>query len=601
MRCAPEWQLYAVALYSRKRVRSSHDPLTEMTARELCSALDEELSRLPEKYRLPLLLCCLEGRTRDEAASELGWSLGALKGRLERGRELLRTRLERRGVCLSTVLLHAGLTSAPLPARLVSLTGQAAAAFVASGGVGSISAPVLELTSCTLGGAGMVRMGVSIVLLAAIALAAGATALSRKAPKQAPTPPVAPVKAAELTGQRNAEPAVDKYGDPLPQGAQARLGGLRLRAAGELMVLAYSPDGKLLATGGLDSAIRLWDTKTGKLVRVLNRGSPENYTNVVLFSKDSSILMACTQLSPTTRRWEVATGRELPAWEWQEPGAKCVSAALSPDGKVFASGSSDGTIRLRDTATGRQLTRLDWHKGAVSGVAFSPDGTHLVSCSDKGGPLYVGPSDGKTAPRPFQGDRVDYQWHSVCFSPDGKQIVTAGWRKVPLDKDKLRPRGLVHCWDVESGKIVRDLLPDPDAPVGGLVAYSPDGKILACGSGDRSVRVWKAATGKLLLGRVKTMDSISALGNCVAFAPDGKTLAVAKGNAVDLWDVASGQSQLANDGHDEGIDSLAFSGTGSVLGSKQHKGGLRLWNAGSGRMVQSLPETSTWGAGRCLP
>ena len=117
-------------------VRPSHDPLAEMTARELCSVLDEELGRLPDKYRLPLLLCCLEGRTRDEAARELNWSLGALKGRLERGRELLRTRLDRRGVCLSAVLLHAGLTSAPVSARLVSATSQAVAALLASGGVG---------------------------------------------------------------------------------------------------------------------------------------------------------------------------------------------------------------------------------------------------------------------------------------------------------------------------------------------------------------------------------------------------------------------------------------------------------------------------------
>ncbi|HLJ96393.1 MAG TPA: RNA polymerase sigma factor, partial [Gemmataceae bacterium] len=93
------------ALESRAVAREQADPDAEITWRELQGVLDEELTRLPLKYREPIVHCCLEGATRDEAARQLGWPLGTLKKRLERGREMLRSRLARRGITLSAALL----------------------------------------------------------------------------------------------------------------------------------------------------------------------------------------------------------------------------------------------------------------------------------------------------------------------------------------------------------------------------------------------------------------------------------------------------------------------------------------------------------------
>jgi RNA polymerase sigma factor (sigma-70 family) len=149
------------------------DPLSELSVREAQAILDEELLRLPEKYRAPLVLSCMEGRTRDEAARQLGWSSKLVKSRLEQGRERLRSRLCRRALtlpaALGAALLMEEAAPAPLPAMLIRAAVQAARS---SDGV---SASVALLAESALGGAAIGKAKIVVVALMLLtgALAAG--------------------------------------------------------------------------------------------------------------------------------------------------------------------------------------------------------------------------------------------------------------------------------------------------------------------------------------------------------------------------------------------------------------------------------------------
>jgi RNA polymerase sigma factor (sigma-70 family) len=532
------------------------DPLAELSARELCGLLDEELQRLPEKYRQPLLLCCVEGKARDEAARQLGWTPDQVKAGLERGRARLKRRLARRGVALSAALLAATVSQgAPVSAALLKATALLAFRPASS----PVNALANALGRCAL----MVRVQVVALVLLTASLGGLGIAFSGQADE--PLPQATETKAEEPRA-KGQEPRTDAHGDPLPPGAIARLGTVRMRHGYWTYDAAFSPDGKILASGGAGRGVCLWDATTGKEVRhFLPKWSQHVYS--VAFSPDGTLLAGGA--GGAIYLWDVATGTEK--FQIENKGGRH-SVAFSPDGKLLASGSND-SVQFWDITTGQELAKLSGHENGISALAFAPDGKFLATASpDK--TIRVWDVASRAERHRFAGSGEYFV--AVTITPDGKLLAARG-----ADEK-------VHLWDPITGKEVRGL--EDQRGWGRCLAFSPDGALLATGGADGVVRMWDPATGKMLRkwqGRAHHV-------NTLAFSRDGKRL-VTTGvwqSGPRVWDAATGNELLAFPGHTEPVDWLTFTPDGNALLSWGRFEALLRWDLTTGQVAKRFTPTT---------
>ena len=567
------------------------DPLADLSWKEVRAMLDEELNALPERLRAPLVLCFLDGRTRNDAASALGVSLSTLKRRVADGLERLNQRLLRRGI------VGGGLALAALDGRALAtqmppaLTTRVVAAFGTRPMTTSL-APLLTGWKAALA-----------VVVLACGFVAGAGLVVSDDPMKPPQPKEERTEAPKARS--------DAFGDPLPEGAVLRLGSVLFRHAG-VRDFVLLPDGKSVLTSGSDHQLRTWNLSTGRETRnvpeaanVQLRGalSPNGRYAAGFVGKDLTV-------------YDTETGKEKASFP--APGKNFHSTFFSPDGGTLAVLTSEPRLTLVEWQTNktRELplptgwVRVD---SSFHGY-FSADGKWLVAGCGQWNALCV-----------FDVATGTEKYHLTCHpirstvSPDGKALVASLWKPngqtgselatydLGTGKEtarfELKTRNYFHSLDVSpdgktlacsfsdesclidlrSGRVLHEL---SDRPIDAV--FTRDGKHVVATTGQK-LRVWAVADGKELFDRPGSLGHAPVL----ATSPDGRWLVSADwlDRGVSVWDLANGRlARTLPLGGEDGryVRELRFSPDGHSLWVVNYKGFAQCWNWLTGKESKTL-------------
>ncbi len=585
------WRARRDSITRRKHERKGANmPRAEVAAesswREVQAILDEEIQKLSARQRAVFVLCALEGKRLAEVAGQLGWKEGTVSGTLSRAREQLRRRLARRGVELSAVLAGLALATAPasaVSAALVEGTLHAALA-LASGGptAGVISASVASLLRQATQMFAVTKLRLVVFTLAAsvITTAVAGFAWQRPEDKLESVTEGAAREADLPRAERDVRARTDRFGDPLPPRAVARIGTVRWWCGKSHGPLAFAPDGKSLALCENRGVVRFLDTTTGKELQRIAIPDGGGWSCFALASNGKMVATARLR-SSVIRIWDVRTGKELRQIEGDPDGTGVL--AFSPDGKHFAAGMEDTTIRLWDTAAWKEIRRFTAESMANSdSLVFLADGKTLVS-GDGASIRWWDMTTGKEVRRIYQKrNRPEDGFCHLAASPDGKRLAAN------------RSHNVLFLWDAVTGKEINRVVLETNQVdwnpefYASCLCFSPDSQVLVCG--DRragwgnQTQFFAAATGE----KLRRWDEGNNFTVQLAFSPDGKVLAQVQSGVIRLRNAQTGKPLMPVLGLPDYVTAVRFSRDAKVLIASCCGGRIGSWNPLTGEPLTPL-------------
>lgn len=369
----------------------------------------------------------------------------------------------------------------------------------------------------------------------------------------------------------------DLYGDPLPQGAVARLGTIRFRHAGAVHEVAFSQDGKLLAASSDDrKMVVIWDRATGRKLREILLTKHILPPTHLRFSPDGKRLHGSVWYGKDMRLyvWDVETGTEPK--ELARPPAKARALGYSPDARELFFLHNQAEVVRWDIEKGKELGRYPKPEGYFGAVARV--GERLLLPQFDGQSVGMWDAAQKLQLWSVKANRhVNYPVLPMVFSADGKLFAVE------------TPARVISVRDSVSGKIVRRF--EGDVPqIYYSLAISPDARTIAGSCWDGTLRLWDLESGK---ERIK-IPAIQGWVTHVFFTPDSKAFATGGGNnahAVLLWDTVTGNQIEPFPGHTSPVSSVSFAPDGQTMATSSWLRGdsvVRLWDPRNGRPLRSL-------------